>query len=87
MNEEIQMGGYEVKNNHLIFVKQLLRFLKLMHKKKFKSDKQLFTLFIKKYENEANVLEYSKKNDPQLEPYYQIIFENTLYQKDYSSLS
>ena len=87
MNEEIQRGGYKVKNIHLIYVKQLLRFLKSLRKKQFKSDSALFSFFLTRYAEEAKTLE--PKADPsaseERRPLRRRMFQNSLFVQSYDS--
>ena len=88
MNEEIQKGGYQVKNIHLIYVKQLLRFLKLISQKSFNSDYQLFAYFNKRYQEEASIVNFEKEiSNKILKEFLKLIFQNSLFDQSYSSKS
>ena len=91
LNEEIQSGDYSIKNFHLVDCKHLIRHLKEVSGKKFKSDHQLLMFFLTKNIIEGKVKDLVKpdKNNAKYPNYLNLInslSKNAIYKKDYHNL-
>lgn len=88
MNEEIQKEGYKIKNVQLIYLKQLIRFIKQMKDLTNDSDTIIFKKFYEHYLQHSGcktaICQFKEleHNEVYIEN-YQKVFSNVLFQIDY----